>query len=149
MQSAVYWRITIPAMGSGLVPIVPWTVLGLSYSPDFLERPYSDSNDEFNPEETTTTALWTGRGTVNNRKRLTANIKLNSFLQYDQASLHLEGLFGNGYSMWVVHDTAESHKARVMARPGGSQGFRLDRDWGFPQAELEMVEYQPLRPRLA
>jgi hypothetical protein len=142
-RAARYWRLSIPAMGTGLRPqLVGWW-LGMSYAPSDLRRPLAANQSELLVEELTSERGWQGRGAAANRRLGMLHLKLTTVFEYDLARYHLEGHFGRGRPMWLVHDDSQAERAVLAIRPAGTLGFELPTNWFYPAAEVGWVEYQP------
>ncbi|HEX6937903.1 MAG TPA: hypothetical protein VF158_00725, partial [Longimicrobiales bacterium] len=70
-------------------------------------------------------------------------IRLEDYLAYDQARLHLEGGFGHRRPTWIVYDERAAERAVLAVRPQGRAGFRFADGWGYRQADLSWIEHEP------
>lgn len=148
LRAYAYWRLYIDAMGSGLKPVITGAWLGLSYSPEYLNRPADVETNDLHAAETVSEDGWLGRGRATRGQVGTFSIDLSSFTEYDVARYHLNGLFAKGYPMWVVADSDQAERAFCVVRPGKTRmGFQLAQRWSYESARIPYVEHQPSEDR--
>ncbi|HEX6938207.1 MAG TPA: hypothetical protein VF158_02255, partial [Longimicrobiales bacterium] len=70
-------------------------------------------------------------------------IRLEDYLAYDQARLHLEGGFGHRRPTWIVYDERQAERAVLAVRTPGRSGFRFDSGWAYRQQDLVWQEHEP------
>lgn len=140
-----YWRLEIPAMGSGKQPLVPSVQLGLAYQPLTLYRPRGEHRTKLTSQLVTTPLGWIGRGTRGLVRVQTLNLRadVNDY-EYGQARLQVEELFGGGRPMWCIEDQDRSSEAFCAVRPDNEQGFVRPPRMYWPEAAIQVVEHEPL-----
>lgn len=145
LRAHLYWRIFIPLMGAGLTPFIVGVWLGLSYEPDFLWRPSAEGMRQLAGREFVSPSQWRGRSVLVQPRTDTLTLKLKDVFVYDQARLHLEGLFGSGWPTWIVYDEDQADRAILALAPLGTVGFVLaaGTDWSNKQAQIRFIEHAP------
>lgn len=131
--SARYWRLTISAMGAGLLPKVVGLYLGESYQPGHhISLPFGFGDRRI------------AGARENDGYDRQFNIKLPSWSAYDNTvRYHIEELFLRRHPMWLVFDPDYAERMWLAKAEQGSTGFERRSGWGFPQADLRAVELQP------
>lgn len=140
VRAAKYWRIYVPAMGSGLKPSINGG-LGLSVTFDRDRGDLVDANDLSAMEERSE-AGYLGRGTRALVRGGAVTIKQPSLFAYEHLRYHIQR-FGAGSPGVLVFDDERAEQAVMAIRPLGRMGFRQDRSWFYPQGELPWVEHEP------
>lgn len=143
-RTAKYGRLRIPAMGSGLKPQVVGVWSGLAYVPPELGLPHVPDQDEFTVEEMLAPSGWRGRNLPAVVRAGTIGLKLTSQFEYELARYHLQGHFGRGRPMWIIHDDVQADRAVLAIRPQGRLGFARDPGWFYPNAAIEWLEHEAL-----
>lgn len=139
-----YWRTFIPAMGASLKPEVVGLYLGGSYSPDYFDKPWNEDGADLLVQEAINQHGWSGRGPANKMRAGTIQLSLSSFDEYDaKARYHLQGLYNEGFPMWIVFDEKQADRAVLAEMPPGRLGFMLEPGWGFRRAQLNWREREP------
>ena len=130
-----YWRIHIPAMGASLKPEIVGLWLGLCYAPDYFDKPWVEDGAELLHQESRAPSGWAGRGVANKQRSGTIQVSLSSFDEYDhEARHHIQGLYGEGFPMWVVFDENQADRAVLAELPPGRLAFSLGGNWGYRSA---------------
>lgn len=142
-RSATYWRLRIPAMGTGLKPKIVGAWLGTWYgfTPDF---PVAPDADELVIEETMSDLAWRGTGIAARPRTDALHIQLTSLFEYELARYHLHEQFGRRRPMWIVHDDASAEQALLAIRPSGTAGFQRSTQWYYHRADIAYQEHEPL-----
>ena len=146
-RAYTYWRVFSNAMGADLLPEIAWAVLGMSYSPDYVDKPVDVETTDLFAGESVSEDGWLGRGDATRAQAGTINITLSSFIEYDLARYHLNGLFAKGYPMWYLQDEAQAERAFAVVRPKARFGFKYDQQWGYERANIPYIEHQPSETR--
>ena len=146
LRAALYWRVTIPAMGSGLKPNIVGLWLGLALTLDWPDLPLDDDADELIVDLTQSDAGWIGNSQAANRRKGGLVLKLNGHAAYDAVRLMLQGHYGMGRPCWLLHDSEQADRALLVRRPSNDQGFRFDTGWGWRQGTLDYIEHEPRWP---
>lgn len=142
-------RLSIPAMGSGVVPQIVGLYVGLAWSRNKYDPPLNDESLEPLVQEYESPAGWIGRGAVTPRRSGAIRVRLDDNEEYEVARYHILGHFAAGRPMWIVHDPLQSDRAVLAIAPrGGTLGFPNDyQSWLQRKAEsMAWVEHEPLRP---
>jgi len=144
--AGTYWRLRIPAMGAGLLPVVVGLWVGMAYQPanNFL-MPWSEDQDDLVVKETVSEWAWRGRGPVAAPNTGTMNTKLLTDDEYDLARVTVGGHFGRGRPMWIAYDQLQADRAFLAIRPSGNLGYRYEQSWYPRQSQIQYVEHEPLR----
>ncbi len=129
---AIWWRLFIPAMGAGLVPVVVGLTLGTCWEPGFFLNPWGEDQDEASYTATASEWGWVGRGPVANVRTGQLGLRLATDEAYELARYHLQGHYGHGRPMWVVYDQAQADRSGLFIRPPGRLGFNFEGAW-FPR----------------
>lgn len=144
--SNFYHRIRIPAMGTGLVPVVVGAWLGTAYQPSFLYMPSADDGATFTRPGTTTEWGWRGGGPPVVTRDGTLNIKFASVGDYTTARPFLVKQFAAGRPMWICHDQAQADRTILAMFPDGARiDPRFDSGWFPRQVQIPYVEHEPKR----
>lgn len=139
-----YWRLDIPAMGSGLQPNVVGLQLGMSYQPLALYRPFSEHSSLLAAQEVVSSLGWRGRGPRAFSQTATLNLRADtSDLEYLRARFTIEEVFGGGRPMWVIQDQDRASEAYQAIRPLGEQGFQRPPGIYWPTATIQTIEHEP------
>jgi hypothetical protein len=144
LRAARYWRLRIPAMGSGLRPQVVGWWLGLSWSPTHLDTPIAPDEHDLGADEVPMETGWLARTGLFTRRRGHLELRLPSLFDYDLARQHLQFQFGQNRPMWIVHDDATAERA-VLAVPalGALRTEERGAGWFYPRVAFDWVEHQP------
>ncbi|HEX7050171.1 MAG TPA: hypothetical protein VF188_08230 [Longimicrobiales bacterium] len=143
LAAATQWRLVIPAMGVGLRPQIVGLYLGLSLALPPLRMPWAEEETDLAFQEVRTAAGWIGAGEIARARVGELRVRLEDYLAYDQARLHLEGHFGRRRPMWIVYDDRQAERAALAVRPQGRAGFRFDSGWAYRQQDLVWQEHEP------
>jgi hypothetical protein len=139
------WRVSIADMGASLTPWVGGLYVGMPWTPQAFYRPTADSADQLIITESQSDSGWKGRGRISRRRRGTLSVKCTSFLEYDLARYHIEGLFGAGHPTWLIHDDAHSERAVLATRPAdGAADLSYQSGWGYRSGEIPWEEHEAL-----
>jgi hypothetical protein len=141
---AIATRLDIPALGAGIKPIVPGLYCGSSLGTEFFGLPSEEEGDELQVMETETDAGWVGRSRAVQRRSGVITYRLRSLLAYDQIRLHLQGYFGAGHLMWLIHNREQAERAILVQRPRARLAFGYQPGWGYKQGQIPWQEYEPL-----
>lgn len=153
-HSALAWRLSIPALGIGVLPIVVGVTVGKSWSPQpsaagtvMFNLPEAPDADDLKVSEQESEAGWVGRGIIAPRKGGVITIKLLTTFDYDIARLNWGALYGSqGAPGFVVFDDSQSEQAFCIERPVDRHGFGRQQSWFYNQARIPYREREPLRP---
>lgn len=142
-----YYRVFIPAMGADLRPQIIGLWIGLSWEPGLFWNPLAANRVSISGPETITPQRWRGRALLGTERVVSMTVKLPSLFAYDQARLHIEGLFAANEPMWVIPDQDQADQAFLAVPPLGRIGFNFgdSSDWGYLQMVIEAIEHEPLR----
>jgi hypothetical protein len=143
-QGFTYWKIDVPAMGTGLQPNIVGAYLGGSYSPVALYRPFGRRPTELRAQEVVSPLGWRGRGPRAYNRNVTFNVRMNDPFEYVSARFTLEELYGAGKPMWVIEDQSRPTEAWLALRPLGTQGFSEPPNWSSPVGTFMATEHEPL-----
>lgn len=140
-----YWRLRIPAMGSGLYPKIVGAYLGMAYQPvnPFLD-PWDDDQRSLTAQRIITPYAWQGVGPRGRVRQGSIRFNLNTDGEYDLARLHLGGYYGDGYPTWLVHDIAQADRACLIAVPDGPLSIGFQPNWFPRQTSFNYLEHEPL-----
>lgn len=146
-RAATYWRLLIPAMGSGLTPRVRGLYLGLAWEPDFeVDRPFDEGQRAVQRGETQGPTIWTPAARAAKRKEWSQALRLSSFTEYLEARYHIEDLLMDDVPTWVVPEDRQAERSWLGRVASGTHAFRSEEGWGFKQAQLNLVEQEPELP---
>lgn len=137
---AKYWRLTIPALGSGLKQKIVGLHLGKSYSFDPF-RPWSPDQDELIGEESMSDFGWSGSSAPAVRRQDTLTIQLSTDFDYELARYHFRH-FGLRRPCWYVPDETQAQNALMIVRPFGASGFGREPQWFAERANIPYVEHE-------
>lgn len=147
LSAQLYHRLRIPAMGTGLVPVIVGAWLGTAYQPAFLYMPSSDDGATFTRPGNMTEWGWRGGGPSVVTRDGTLNIKFDSTADYTTARLFLVKQFAAGRPMWICHDQAQADRTILAMFPDGARiDPRFDSGWFPRQVQLPYAEHEPRRP---
>lgn len=140
-----YWRLVVPALGSGIVPIIGGAYLGMGLQLDYLARPYSENQHDVMRETVTIPASgWMGGTTPVPRRSGTLSLRLSDEWTYELARLHIEGHFlQRARAAWIIPNRNQAERAVLAVRSPGMQGFSIDSGWGFQQGNIGWMEHEP------
>lgn len=143
---ATYWRLRIPAMGSGLKPEITGLYLGNSWQPVFHSAtPFGWGDKARQFDQATSDTGWQGRVNTREPKTRAYPMKLSSFSEYSIARYHTDGLYWEGEVMWIWPDETQAEKGWLATAPAGEHGWEQGRDqWAFMQTDLRAREHQPV-----
>ena len=142
LRAGKQWRLYVPAMGTGLKPQVVGLYLGCSLALEYFDRPFQDDQDELVGATVESDAGWLGRSRSIQRRAHELEVKLPSFAAYDQVRYHLQGHFGKGRPMWLLHDLDQADRAVLVVRAPGTLGFGFTPGWGWRRGKLGYVEHE-------
>jgi hypothetical protein len=147
-DAAMAHRLSIPALGAGIVAQVVGAWLGMWYAPDFFDVPWGEEQTELMGTETQSPYGWVGATIGVPRRAGTLGIKLTSAGAYDLARYHLQGHFLNARRpMWIVMDDSQAERAVLARKVPGLQGFAFEPGWmAGRQARVGWIEHEPKLP---
>jgi len=141
-----YWRTFVPAMGASLKPEIVGLWLGLSYSPQYLDMPWNEDGTELVVRQTGNEVGWVGRGVANKVRTGAISLSLSSYQEYEaKARYHLQGLYADGFPMWIIFDEEQADRAVLADMPAGS--LRLEYTpgaHGYRTGQVGWREREPL-----
>lgn len=141
------WRLSIPALGAGLVAQVVGAWLGLWYAPGFFMVPWGEDQIETIATQMQSPLGWTGSTVPVPRRAGSITIKLRSFADYDLARYHITGHFlSQRRPAWIVYDDNQAERAVLAVRQAGIQGFEIETGWSFRQGKVAWFEHEPRLP---
>ncbi len=146
LLGGIAWRLRIPAMGSGIVPVVVGLMLGKSYQPAsnfFL--PWSEDADELLVQETVSEWGWRGRGPAAVLSAAAMNLRLLSDDEYDLARYTVGGHYARGRPMLICYDEPQADRAFLGIRPSGGLSIGYAQNWFPRQGIVPYIEHEPLR----
>lgn len=139
-----YYRLVIPAMGAGLVPVIVGLWLGTRWEPATIPPPVIDEDDELVALEVESDVGWIGRTLPVRRRRGQLVLELESLAEYDSTVAgHIRDQYGRGRPMWIVYDDDRPERAVLGLRPRERMGFRYERGWPYRRATVNWVEHGP------
>jgi hypothetical protein len=145
-QAAMAFRLSIPALGSGIVAQVVGAWLGMWYAPGYFDRPWNEDGGNIMALEQESSSGWLGSTVPVHRREGTIALRLTQDSDYNLARYHVQGhYFAGRRPMWIVQDDAQADRAVLAIRPKGLDGFTLDRDWFPRRASIPWQEHEPLR----
>lgn len=145
--TAVYWRLRIPAMGAGGIPIIVGAWLGMAWVPlNNFEQPWGEDQATLSSMETVSEWQWRGRGPTALVRDGSLALKLITEDEYDLARYHIAGHFMRGRPMWVCEDQAQADRTFLSLKTPGHFGFNFAPRW-FPRQAMgwQYVEHEPQR----
>lgn len=145
-QSALAFRLSIPALGAGIVAQVVGLWLGMWYATGYFDRPYNEDGGDIMALEQESSSGWLGGTVPVHRRAGTIALRLPLDSDYGLARYHLQGQYlAARRPTWIVFDDAQTDRAVLAIRPKGLDAFSLERDWFPRQARLPWIEHEPLR----
>lgn len=138
-RTANYWRLRIPAMGSGLRPKIIGAHLSLSFAFDPW-RPHAPDQDELGGEMAESDFGWQA-SLPWNRRADTLRIPLVDVFAYETAYNAFKH-FNVRRPAFYVPDDAWAQNACCIIRPNGVQGFGREPDWYPHRAMVPYVEHE-------
>jgi hypothetical protein len=145
LRAAKYWRIRIPAMGTGLAPKLVGVWLGTVLDLAGLTLPVAPGSHRLVAPVHRSDVGWMARGRAVQQRDGVLTVRFTTLFDDELARYHLEGHYGAGRPMWVIHDSDEADRAFLAIRPEGSViGTRRDARYFFPQAEIPYEEHEPV-----
>ena len=143
-QAYRYWRLTVPALGSGIRPQIVGLWLGLSWSPDYFTRPWAEDMAEVIVQEQSSDIGWVGQTAPQPRRSGTLGFQLRDDWSYELARYHIQGQWiGRRRPMWIVMDAEQADRAVLAMADLGVTGFRFD-DAAWRNAQIGWREHEPL-----
>lgn len=144
--STVWHRLFIPAMGTGILPVVVGLWLGNMWDPGPLYMPWSEDQDDLLTDEVSSPYGWKGRGPVTARRAGTLNVRFLQLGDYaSTARPHLRK-FRRGSPMWVCYDQAQADRTLLALSPAGSHlSPAFETGWFPRQVPIAYEEHEPLR----
>lgn len=144
LHAAIYWRLSIPAMGANLKPQIPGLYLGLGFSPAITPpRPWDDESRRLDFDEIKSPALWVGASRKASRNESVVTLRMNSEAEHDKARYHLGSLYWRGELMWNIPDTDQAERAWLAYAPSGLHQAVATTDYPFRTISLAMLEHEP------
>lgn len=144
LYPARYWRLMVPAMGTGLRPRIVGLALGLSWIPEHhFEAPWGFGDREMLREDTMSSAGWLSAGVPARRVQGDLRIRLDSPEEYDLGRYHIEEQLLMMRPAWVVMDQDWAERAWLADSARGRTGFTKRSGWGYLQGEFPVVEHEP------
>jgi len=143
----LYWRLRIPALGVGILPVVVGLWVGMAYQPPsgFL-IPWSEDQDTLVGQETVSEWGWRGRGPVVAMNSGALNMKLLTDDEYDVAPHPIAGHYGWGRPLWICYDQDQADRTFLGIRPFGEFGYGYRNNWWPRQGSVPYIEHEPIRP---
>ena len=139
-----YWRIYVPAMGTGLRPQITGAYLGLSWEPEFLQAlPFTYGARNLIYTESESDTAWVGSSRPAQRYETDIVLKMESWDEYDLARRHIEQGTWRKRHTWYVPNQARAERSWLGVAPPGKYRFEKAKGWGFPVARFPLVEYEP------
>jgi hypothetical protein len=143
-RAAIAIRPDIPALGAGIKPVVPGLYSGSTLTPAHFDTPFEDEGDELKVVEHETDAGWVGRGRATPRRSGVIRCQLLDEHSYDTTRLHLQGYFGAGHLMWLVHDTDQGDRTILVQRPVARLAFGITPSYSWRSGQIPWIEYEAL-----
>ncbi|OFV86633.1 MAG: hypothetical protein A3J75_06325 [Acidobacteria bacterium RBG_16_68_9] len=145
LRAGKAWRLYVPAMGASLKPQVVGLWVGLSWQPSRgLSLPVSPTGGDFVTQLLESAMGWQGRGRGTGRRAGTLLYKYVSELEVELGEYHVEGHFGAGRPLWLIHDARRGDKARLVVRTPERLGGAYAEDWANkPSLSIGYVEHEP------
>jgi len=146
VADGLYWRWSIPPLGSNTLPVTVGLWVGMAYVPQsgFL-MPWSEDQTTLTVQETVSPLGWRGRGPRGIPKTGAITTKLLTDDEYDLARFHVVGLFGlRSRPAWICYDQSQADRTFLAIRPSGSgQGYGFEGGWYPRQDRIPYVEHEP------
>lgn len=144
-EAWAYWRVGIPALGSGIVPAIVGLWLGMSWQMDFLDNPFAEDQAEQITIEQSSDAGWLARSAITPRRHGTLPLTLRDDQSYELARYHLQGHWINrNRPMWLVMDSGQADRAVLTLPDRSAPGFAYVSGAAWRQAQLPWIEHEPL-----
>ena len=136
-----YWRLTIAAMGAGLVPNIVGLWLGTTWEPGQFTRPLVDESSDVLGKRFETTLGRVGRTQPVRRRRGTISLKLSNASSEAAAIAAMELLAI--HPMWLIHNADETERAVLVDRESTLVGLQKATDWHHRSGVIPWVEREP------
>ncbi len=143
--ATVYHRITFPALGAGIKPVVVGLWLGTAYEPTYFFNPWAEDRSSLLVQEDVSTRGWKGRGPAVDARVGDFGIQADTDALYTTARYHLKTLYGAGHPMWICFDRSQADRSFLAVRPAGGV-------YDFPKlgvsrtARIPYEEWEPKAP---
>lgn len=137
-------RIRIPAMGAGLKPSVTGLWVGLSWTPDFILRPWAPNKTTLQGEWTELSSGAVGRGQLVPRREGMLQLQMPDLFLGEQGAYHL-AVIDSGAPFWIIPDVERADRAFLARRRPDLAGLGLEPNWFYEQGQIPFVEVAPLR----
>jgi len=144
VRTASYGRIRIPAMGAGLKPSIVGLMVGLSWTPGPLRRPFGPDRNALVVNETPTDSGWLGRGRAVKRREGSLGFMTTSECDYALGRYHIDH-FDRGRPMVIVPNDEQAERSFVAVRQPPVHGLSREPSYYYEQGELPYVEWEPRR----
>lgn len=145
LEAARYWRLRIPAMGTGLKPQIGGAWLGKSVQ---FERgpllPWGDARQRLAYDEIVSPSLWAAAARKAKRREsgeTPIRIPLH-FTEEELAEYHFNSLYFTGEFMWLVTNDSRAERSLLVYAPSGVHGIT----WGelrWPVLTVPWREHEP------
>lgn len=146
LRAAKYWRLTIAAMGVGLIPRVGFLMTGLALPLGPQRKPVDLDRDRLYATEERSVTGWLGRGRATRGRVGVINYGFDDYADYEEGGrFHVQGLWGDGCPTVICRDEARGDQAFLAQRVAGDLGVGIDRGTrSTPVTELAYQEVDPL-----
>lgn len=145
--AGTWHRLLVPAMGTGLRPVVVGLTLGTAYQPSFFYNPFNEDRKSLGGNSTVSEWGWHGNGPRPRIRQGELNLKLADATDYTNARYHLDQLYAAGRPMWTCFDRTQADRTFLSRFPdNGVLDLGFGRDW-FPRSgSVPYEEWEPKRP---
>jgi len=140
--SAPYWRLKIPAIGSGIRPKIVGAHLSHSFEFDPW-KPTGPDQTELGGDIGESDAGWQALGSPWNRRTDSLRLQLPDLFSYEQARVAFRHWMKRR-PVWYVPDEDDARNACCIIRPPSVGGFRRGPQWYAHAAEIPYVEHEAL-----
>lgn len=146
-DGALAFRLSIPALGSGITAQVVGAWLGTWLSLPFLGKPWTDDAGDIQGTETQSSSGWMGSTVPVHRGQGVLNLDTTSLWDEDFLRLDIDGHYlAARRPMWYVPDDAQAERGMLLWRPKGIAGLGYEPGaWGFRSGRIPYLEHEPLR----
>ncbi len=141
------WRLSIPALGAGIVAQVVGAWIGMWIGLPYLKKPWTDGTADIQSIEQQSASGWLGSTVPVSRRAGTINLDTTSLYDEEQIRLHLDGQYlAARRPMWFVPDDQQAERGFLVIRPKALAGLGYESGWGYRVGRYPYQEHGPLRP---
>lgn len=129
-------------MGSGLKPIIYGLYVGLSWSPDFVLRPWAPKRTVQRGEWMETRLGGVGTSKLVPRREGVLQLQMPDLFLGEQGAYHLS-LIDQGTPFWIIPDDERAELAFLARRRPDLAGLGLEPGWFYEQGAIPYIEHFP------